>query len=187
MNSRILPSLALMVAIGIFFAYVNPTWSVSIVATKAASAVDDQALAAADTYTRQQNNLITARDKIDPANLARLAILLPNSVDNVGLILDLNALAARSGLSLSNIDVSTNVAPAASPNASATGAPSSRANPVGSVDLSLSAVGTYSALHTFLSGVERSQRLLDVRDLVVKGSDTGVYTYQMKIRIYWLR
>jgi len=188
MNSRVLPLFALMIAAGIFFAYVNPTWSGSIAETKAAIASDDQALAAAATYASQQNELAAARDAIDPANLARLDIFLPGSVDNVGLILDLNALAARSGLLLSNIDVATNAAPTVSSNPNSAGAlPAAVTNPVGSVDLSLSAVGTYAALQTFLVGVEKSERLLDVQDLIIKGSDTGVYTYQMRLRIYWLR
>lgn len=183
MNSRILPLFALMVAVGIFFVYVNPTWSVGIAATNAAIAADNQALKAATDYTNQQNELAAKRSSIDPTDLKRLATFLPDSVDNVGLILDLNALAAQSGLSLSNIDVTSNTA---STNSSSVGA-SGAANPVGSADLQVSAVGTYTALKTFLGGVEKSQRLLDVQDLVVKGSDTGVYTYQMKVRLYWLR
>jgi len=189
MNNNILPSVALVVAVGIFFIFINPTWTVEIAATQAAIAADDQALAAADVYTKQQNQLASARDGIDPANLAALITLLPNSVDNVGLILDLNALAARSGLSVANIDVITNASGQQGTSAGTnTGAlPLTALNPVGSVDLSLSAVGTLTALKTFLDGIEKSARLLDVHDLVVKGSDTGVYTYQMVLRLYWLR
>ena len=51
----------------------------------------------------------------------------------------------------------------------------------------LSAVGTYPSLKSFLAGVERSARLLDVQSLSVKGSETGVYTYEIKLRLYWLR
>ena len=187
MNSRILPALALLIAIGIFFIYVNPTWSGSIATTQAAIAADDQALAAATEYASQQNQLAAARDAIDPTALTRLTTFLPDSVDNVGLILDLNALAAESGLSLSSIDVTANAAPTGSVNSGTVSAlPAPTASSVGSVDLSLSAVGTYTALKTFLSGVEKSERLLDVQDIVIKGSDTGVYTYQMRVRIYWL-
>ncbi len=182
-NNRILPLFALMVAIGIFFGYVRPAWTVTIAATKDAIASDEQALAAASTYTARQNTLADARNAIDPANLERLAVFLPDSVDNVGLILDLNALAARSGLSISNIDVTTNAA--ATPAAGTL--PAAHANPTGSIDLSISAVGTYGALQSFLMGVEKSERLLDVRDIVVRGSDTGVYNYQMKLRLFWLR
>ena len=158
----------------------NPAWTGSIAATQAAIAADNQALSSASQYSAQQNQLASARDAIDPAALARLTNFLPDSVDNVGLILDINALAARSGLSLSNVDVIAN-------SSSAAAAPGTAASPLGSIDLSLSAVGTYGALQGFLKGVETSQRLLDVRDLVVSGSDTGVYTYHMTIRLYWLQ
>jgi hypothetical protein len=103
----------------------------------------------------------------------------------VGLILDLDALAARSGLTLSSIDVSQATPSDVGGSASDSGTPT--ASPVGQVDLTLSAVGTYSALKSFLAGVESSERLLDVRQLEVKGSNTGVYTYNMLIRLYWLR
>lgn len=188
MSNRILPVFALIIAIGIFFVYVSPTWTGSITATKKAIASDDQALAAAQTYADQQSQLAAERDKIDPPDLARLATFLPGSVDNVGLILDLNALAARSGLSLSNIDVAVPTASGGSTNSSAAGAQSAiGTSPIGSVDLSLSAIGTYTALKAFLSGVEKSQRLLDVQDLGISGSETGVYTYRILLRIYWLR
>ena len=186
MNNRVLSILAILIAIGIFFAYVRPTWNGSIAVAKSAIASDDSALVAASEYTSQQNELASARNAIRSSDLSRLTSFLPDSVDNVELILSLNALAARSGLSLSNIDVTTNTqSTSATP---AVGAMSvSTTNPVSSVDVSLSAVGTYSALQTFLAGVERSERLLDVRDIVVKSSDTGVYNYQMTLRLYWLQ
>lgn len=175
MNSRILSIFALVVATGIFFGYVNPAWTGSIAEVRAEIARTDQALASARDYSLRQNELAQERSAIDPANLERLSAFLPDSVDNVGIILDLNALAARSGLSLSNIDVA------------ATASNEGSASPVGSVDLSLTAVGTYAGLQSFLKGVEQSLRLLDVRLLSVAGSDTGVYTYRMTLRLYWLR
>lgn len=186
MSGRVLPIFALLVAGGMFFGYVNPTWSGSIAAAKTSIALDDQALAAASQYAAQQDTLAAARDAIDPADLARLDVFLPDSVDNVGLILDLNALAARSGLELTSIDVLSNTSSGASA-ASQQGLPAAGASPTGSIDLSLSATGTYASLESFLVGVERSARLLQVRDVVVKGSDTGVYTYQMALRLFWLR
>ena len=77
MNSRILPGLALMIAVAVFFIYVNSTWSGSIAAAQAAIAADNQALAAATEYTSQQNQLAAARDAIDPSNLSRLTTFLP--------------------------------------------------------------------------------------------------------------
>ena len=186
MNNRIPPLIALAVAAGVFFMYVSPTWSGTIADTKVAINSDDKALEAASEYTAQQNELASARNEIDPENLARLSTFLPDSVDNVGLILDLNALASRSELSLSNIDVIKN--DIGSSNHLSTGAlPATGVSPVGSIDLSLSAVGTYTAFRAFLAGVEKSARLLDVLDVTVKGSDNGIYSYKMTLRLYWLR
>ena len=58
---------------------------------------------------------------------------------------------------------------------------------MGTIDLTLAATGTYEDLNTFLAGVELSARLLDMRELSVAGSDTGVYDYTMTLRLYWLR
>ncbi|MFA6408072.1 MAG: hypothetical protein WCW36_01170 [Candidatus Paceibacterota bacterium] len=186
MNSRILPAIALIIAIGIFFAYVHPAWTGSIAATKTAIANDEQSLDSSKRYVEQQNQLLIARDNIDSAHQKAIATFLPSSVDNVRLILDLNALASRSGISVANIDVITGSS--ASTNDQRSDAlPSADASPVDSVDLSLSATGTLSAMKAFLVGIEKSARLLDVRDLTVKGSDTGVYDYEMTLSLYWLR
>ncbi len=184
MNNRILPSLALLIAIGIFFAYVNPTWTGSIATARAAIAVDDASLVTARHYVTEQNELAAERDAIDPKDLSALTAFLPDSVNNVGLILDLNTLAARTGFSITAIDVTGNTDKKTSVSSTPSGSPNEL---VGTVDLALSAQGTFSSLKSFLAGIERSGRLLDVQDMVVRDSETGVYTYQMRIRLYWLR
>ncbi|MDP2593876.1 MAG: hypothetical protein Q8P36_00845 [bacterium] len=183
MTSRLLPFLSLMLAIGIFFAYVNPLWNGKIAEQRAAIAQNDQALASAKRYVERENQLAAAKNAIDPAALDRLKAFLPDSVNNIGLILDLNALAARSGLSLSSIDVTKNTA--AAPDESSL--PNAATDPIGTVDLKVSAIGSYEALQSFLIGAELSERLLDVRDITVQNSANGVYTYQITLRLYWLR
>ncbi len=186
MTNRVFPIFAFLVALIIFFGYTNPAWTGSVAATQAKIATDAQALSAAANYTARENQLASEKNAMDSASLARLSMLLPDSVDNVGLILDLNALAARAGLSLTSADVS---APSSSNAAAGSSAavPTTDTSPVGSVDLVLSAIGTYDSLKQFLAGVESSLRLLDVESLTVKGSTTGVYTYQITLRLYWLR
>jgi len=131
MTNRIIPMISIIIAIAIFFIYVNPMWTGSIAKTQAAIALDDQDLVSINQYIAQQNTLASERDAIDPAKLSSLSTFLPASVDNVGLILDLNALAARSKLLVGNIDVVANSQSAASSAALGTAAK----NPVGSVDL----------------------------------------------------
>jgi hypothetical protein len=140
---------------------------------------DEQALTAAAGYQQQASALAAAESSLDQSALARLKVLLPDSVDNVGLILDLNALAAKDGISLSSLNVTDE--------SSQDQADTTSTNPVSSVDLSLSGKGTYSSFLNFLNDTEHSERLLDVTSVSVGGADTGVYTYQMTLRLYWLR
>ncbi len=172
---------AFVLSIGIIFGYIQPAWSGSIANIKADITGTEQTLATTQAYSAQQNQLASARNTINPDMLMRLENFLPDSVDNVGLILDLNALAGRSGVSLSNIDV-------ALPDTKRTDDKASFKLPsVGSLNLSLTAVGSYSAFRAFLEHIEGSARLLDVQSISVRGSDTGVYEYQMTIRLYWLQ
>jgi hypothetical protein len=192
MSSRVLPTIAIMLAIGIFFAYVRPVWNGPVAATKLSIQNNTDALVAAAEYKARENELAAARNAIDASNLERLATFLPDSVDNVTLILNINALAARSGILLSNVDVIANKEASAkkvSTGSAAAATPPSGTSlgPVGSVDLALTAVGSYAALQTFLAGIEKSARLLDVRDIVVTSTETGVYSYKMTMRLYWLR
>lgn len=211
MNSRALPLLGIIVAVLIFFGYVNPMWKGPIATTKAAIASNNAALSAARAYEAQQSQLTAARSSIDPAALARLTSFLPDSVDNVRIILDLDALAGKSGLVLSNINVAQSQSSSGSGTSNASGASAiaqpgaagsmpgagaagargtqstQQGNQIGSIDLTLTAVGTYASLITFLNGIERSGRLLDLQTLSVSGSSSGAYSYQMTVRLYWLR
>jgi Tfp pilus assembly protein PilO len=179
--NQILSIGAFVLSLGILFGYIQPTWSGSIARVKANIVGTEQALATAQAYSAQQNQLASARNTINPDMLTRLEKFLPDSVDNVGLILDLNALAGRAGVSLSNIDV------ALPDTKRSTDQASFKLPSVGSLNLSLTAIGSYSAFRSFLENIEKSARLLDVQAISVRGSDTGVYEYQMTIRLYWLQ
>lgn len=185
MTSRLLPFFSLVLAVGIFFGYVSPLWNGKVADAKAAIADDNKALEAAERYVERQNQLATERAAIDPTALARLEKFLPDSVDNVGMILDLDALGTRAGLALTSIDATNSST--ASQATGASGASVVPNDPIGTVDLTIDATGTYSALQAFLDGVERSERLLDVRDITVTGSNTGIYAYHLTLRLYWLR
>lgn len=182
MRNHILPIIGLLLAILIVVGYINPTWKGDIKNRKAAIAADDQALAAADEFQKKENSLAQKKNAIDSTALGQLNTFLPDTVDNVQMILDLDALAARTGMTLSNVDVSNDV-----PSSASGASQSAPADPVGSINLRLSASGTYAAFINFLDGVEHSRRLLDVKSLSVKGTDTGVYNYGMVITLYWLR
>lgn len=182
--SRVLPFIAFLIAIGTFFGYINPTYRGKIAELQNEIHNYDAALTAADRFKEKEAELTLQRNAISPDALTRLDAFLPDGVDNVQLILDLDALAARSGLELSNFD--TAEAETRTDNQSGTIALESE-DPIDSIELSMRGSGTYAAFRTFLDGIEKSLRPLDLVSLNVKSSETGVYTYDMTFRLYWLR
>lgn len=183
MNNRILALAALVLAVALFGAYTNRAWSGEVAETRAAIVSTDAAIAAAKKYRTREAELSKEKDSIDPTNLARLNTFLPDAVDNVGLILSLNAQAAKVGLAITSVDVSAN-SQLSTKDKTPFGL---SASPVSSIDMSLSAVGKYSAFLSFLSSIERSTRLLDVHNISIAGAESGLYTYNMTVRLYWLR
>jgi len=193
--SRLIPLCMIIGAIGLFIGYTQPTYDTAIIPAQASITDVDTALVAAQRFKEKEVELARQQAAIDPTQLARVSAFLPDSVDNVQLIVDLNSLAARSGIQLSDFDIAAGTEAAATAGTlnapvALAGSPTTvlgSGESVESLQLSVSATGTYAAFRTFLDGVEKSLRPLDVVELEVQDSATGVYTYKITFRLYWLR
>lgn len=207
--NKILPILIIVACIGVFFAYISPTYTTSISAIQQKITSYDRALAAADAFTQRENELLAQKNQIPSDQLDRLQTFLPDNVDNVQLILDLSALAARTNVVLSGFSISqpstdsadsSNASAAggvpASPAAAGSAGPStdsglgaalSSSNLTDSIDLTVTVNGTYQAFRDFLAASEQSLRQLDVTNLSVAtaGEKTGD-TFTVTFRLYWL-
>lgn len=147
----------------------------------------DSALEAAEAFKAREEELSTKQNAVSTLDKGRIEAFLPDGVDNVQLILDLDALATRSGIRLQDFSVEE-----PSEEEGAGGLPSGRLaiteeRAVESIEVTVSGIGSYQAFRTFLEGVELSLRPLDLVDLTVSDSETGIYSYGMRFRIYWLR
>jgi hypothetical protein len=179
----------LLVAGAIFLGYIHPTVTGAIANTNTEIHSYDAALAAAKQFQQKKAELTTARAALPPDGIKRLEGFLPDGVDNVQLIFDMDALASKTGITLSDFNTSEStktatgfaVAPTADSNVYET------RSPYDSLDLSMTATGSYTALRAFLNGVETSLRPLDLVEFSLVDSPTGVYTYKMTFRLYWLR
>ncbi len=186
MINRILPILIIVIAIGAFVGYIQPTYSKGVVPLQAQITQYDNTLTAAEDFNRREAELATQRNAIPQDAVARLVAFLPDGVDNIQLILDLNALAGRSGLRLSNFDIKGGDTGTESTPVSGTSPLESASSLVEHIDISFVASGTYSQFRTFLDGIERSLRPLDVVQLTITDAPSGIYTYNLTLRIYWL-
>lgn len=183
---RIFPILLIVLAIGLFFAYTNPTFSGPVADAQAKIKSYDSAIEAAEKFKKRESELALELGALDPKQLERLNAFLPNNANNIQLILDLDRLADESNITLSNFSIGEQGADGSAVSLDAN-IPLDTDEVVDSIDITVTAEGTYLAFLTFLNGVEKSLRPLDVVGLTVTAKDTGVYTYDMTLRIYWLR
>lgn len=190
MINRLLPILLIVVSVVILAMYVHPTYTGDIATLSAEVTGYDAALESAKRFKEKEAQLSGQRSLIPPDQLTRLEAFLPDSVDNVQLILDLNALAARSNVRLSALTVAS--APTVESSSDGmTQLPLEGQKPYEALQVSVTAQGTYGAFRTFLASAENSLRPLDITELNVSEGGVatipGSHTYAMTFRIYWLR
>jgi len=182
--NRTLPVILILAAVALFALYVSPTYKNTIVPLRESIRQSSAALAAAQDFQAKQAEIATQRASIHEGDIEKIQKFLPDGVDNVQMVLDLNALASRSGILLSNFKIVENTVPVG--RVTIEGASAAPSKSIDSLDLTVTATGTYSAFRTFLYGIEHSLRPLDITQIAVSNSENGVYTYDMTLRIYWL-
>jgi hypothetical protein len=162
-----------------------------------------------DSYTSAIDNaqkLISMRDQvlksynnISADDRDRIDKMIPNTVDNIRLIIDLSGVANKHNLPLKNI-AAENDADSGSPSALSP-APSSSSSggsiggsalsintpSLGTVTVSFSVSAPYQQFISFMQDLEASLRVMDMTHLTVSANDTGTYDFSVQLTTYWLR
>lgn len=191
--------ISLTVAAGVFFMFTESHYN----NTKALQLNIDrhnQALEKSAELKKLQETLLSRFNAFKKSDIDRLHKLLPDHVDNVRLILDLDHLASTFGMALQNVVIS----PPASENAENTviGSIGAGKQKYDSLTMKFSTHGTYAKFIAFMEGLESSLRIVDLvaLSLTPEGAESGgtkiagaqsasapSYKYEITIRTYWLR
>ena len=115
--------------------------------------------------------------------MQKLGRILPDNVDNIRLIIDINGIAARHLLSINNIDMGAVSDSATSRNALAVG---SSGSAIGSVELGFTITASYDDFLAFIQDLEHSLRVVDIETISFSASDEAIDDFQVNIRTYWL-
>ena len=129
MRRFFVPLILLAAAIGLFVFYTNPTYQDTVNGIKVLSAQRasyEDALAKSSELRAVRDQLLQKRAVFVQSDIDKLRHVLPDNVDNIRLIIDINNIASRHSLSLTDValgDVSqSSVAATAADNARAAGA-----------------------------------------------------------------
>ena len=176
-------SIVCVVAAGLlFYFYIDPTYS-QIKDLQKHEAVLNQALDRALQLQQVRDQLLSRYNTFSQDDIARVEKMIPDHVDNVRLILDMDGIASRYGMRVRNVSLqdakkNPNV------NVAAVGADDALYE---SLVLSFTVSGQYSTFRQFMSDLEKSLRLVDIESVSFTSNETGVYDYTVAIRTYWLK
>jgi len=158
----LIPIILLGAALGLFILYTNPTYQ----ATKGISsevASYDEALNKSQELKSVRDKLISKRNTFAPEDVAKLTKILPDNVDNIRFIIDINNIASRHNLSLKNVQLGSVSDSKTARNALSGGA---SGDAVGSATVGFSVSASYDNMLAFLADLEHSLRIIDVQPIV---------------------
>ncbi len=172
-------SLILIVgAIGLFFGYTNKRYQEIKTAKVEIEDLTKSLKQSKDILTKRAD-LQKRFNAFKATDLKSLDSLLPDYVDNVKLVLDMNTIAKKHGMDLKAIKVNESKSDS-----------TDQINPIkeknGSISVSFTVTAPYERFVSFLKDIEKSLRVVDVTSLSFKASDTGVYDYSVTLKTYWL-
>jgi Tfp pilus assembly protein PilO len=181
----LLPFLLIGAALGLFGLYTNKAYQGpgGIKSLQAQVAAFDEALDKAQELKKRRDELLSKRNTFSAEDIQKLERILPDNVDNIRFIIDINGIAARRNLSLRNVALGTLSDAKSARSALAIG---SSGDPVGSAEVSFSVTATYEEFLAFLQDLEHSLRIVDVEKLAFKPNENGRYEFALTIRTYWL-
>lgn len=175
-----LPILFIVIAGGLFFGFIDPTYS-RVKELRAEESEYNEALNRSRELQEVRDSLLARYNAFSTQALTNLEKMVPDHVDNVRLILDLDAMASKYGMRVRNVEIETEESRA---NRGQIG-PEERSHE--SLILSFTVSGTYDTFRSYLADLERSLRLVDVVGVQFTANDTGLYDYTISVKTYWLK
>ena len=147
--------------------------------------------AQAKQYATLGQDVVGRFQSIDPAQVERLKKMVPDTVDNIRFINDVNGIAKKTGMKLKKVDYNAQDLKGADIKNSEKIATNS-SSLYGSYTVSFAVSGTYKQFVEFLSSLENSLRLVDITDVTFTsvGQTEGkaeMYDFSIKAQSYWLK
>jgi hypothetical protein len=178
------------VSIGVLITYVKPRYDNLKSLRSDITAFNDN-LDTANKLKESREALIAKYNAIPKEDLDNLKTLLPDNVDNIRLVIQIDSLATKNGLSTvrnisyqaSDLASSQSQDPSQNPDAQ---------KPYGSFVISFETTGQYQNFLSFLSDLEENLRLVDVTGIeftpnqLIPGIAANI-GYKVTLTTYWLK
>ncbi len=179
---RLTPIILIIIALSVFIWYIDPVYK-EIKTLSAEKNEYSETLSRSEDLLEIRDSLREKYNQIPPNNLDRIKKMLPDAVDNVRLIIDINNIATKYGLRLGNVDLQSGIEEEGDTDTSV----SESSQTYGEVEIGFSVATTYEVFKRFLEDLEGSLRLVDVTGIGFNRTDTGIYNFDLRVKTYWLK
>ncbi len=176
----LLPIIFLGIAGALFFGYIDPAYD-RIKELRAEESEFSLALDRSRELQQVRDSLLARYNAFPQDDVRRIEKLVPDHVDNVRLILDLDSMASKYGMRVRNVSIES------SESRAQRGQIGIEERAYESVVLTFSVSGTYDTFMQFMTDIEESLRLVDVVGLSFSANESGLYDYSLNIKTYWLK
>ncbi len=181
----ITPFIFILVAVVLFFGVTDPLYKQVITLRTQGNEYND-VLVKSTQLLAKRKSLQEKSNSFSPTDVERLRKLIPDGVDNVKLIIDIDEIAKRYGLTIKNVrldDSKTTKSGVKDPAATITAGEAK----YGSIPMGFSVAADYSTFMNFLQDLEGSLRIVDVTNISLKPGTNGVYSFDVSLKTYWLK
>lgn len=189
MSRIIVPVIIILLALGLFFTYVDPTYK-SVQQTLQQIEKYDGVLRKVQELQTLRDSLVEAYNNIETEDLERLEKLLPKNVDNVRLIIEIESVALAHELTLERVTVTDIQDSDSQQRAGEESGVTSTIPQLKSVGLEISVIANYEQFLEFIGDLERSLRIVDMRAVtfaIDENSEiSGETSYTIVLETYWL-
>lgn len=183
---KYLPLIFIILSVALFFVFVDPQYE-EIQSLSKKKNDNDTMLQLAQDLQRKRDVLKGAYNNISVDERRELEKLLPDTVDNVRLILDINNIAEQYGITIQNIDVTKDESKSASGDAKNVASSIDRTGDIGTIRLGFTVSATYEVFLNFIKDLEEALRVVDIRVLNITSGQGPFMNYEVILDTYWLR
>lgn len=185
---NIIALLLIVASVGVFFGYIKPTYS-SIKELQDQEAVYDESLTQIQTLQETLARYDKTLKSFTQEDIDRLNKFLPSSIDNVRLIIELMNIGSNYGLAIKGITLDQPAVSGSQTNAAPVQTAASKQGGYESINVSFNVTASYNGFITFIKGLEKSLRLVDITSIsfTPSGDKGDVYNFHVTLKTYWLK
>ena len=181
MSRPILSISLIIISVIAFFSFIDPTYK-EVQVLEAENSQFDEALTRSKELQSIRDELLSRYNTFSTEDLNRIEKLLPDNVDNVRLILDLDSIASKYGMLIKDVSISNEQKEVIRETVQMDDA-------LGEIGLNFRVTSPYPDFKKFISDLEQSLRIVDISALSFKASDnsSGLIDFSVSIKTYWLK